>query len=225
MRLRLRRGKPTESSRLEAFSDGVFAVVITLLALDLGRIRPQADAVPPVTLFDSLVAEWPTLLAFAGAFAFVGIAWTNHHNVFVRVKAISRSLNGANLILLAGVALVPWATSALAETLGDAESASAHQAIVLYAGVTMLGALTWGLLFHVLASNPDLLEDPSLARGFGADRVGALVGLSTTALAAAVGYLVSPILGTALLALIPVIFAVASEGFEHGEHPAPGGAS
>ncbi|MEO8470503.1 MAG: TMEM175 family protein [Chloroflexota bacterium] len=225
MKLRLRRGKPTESSRLEAFSDGVFAVVITLLALDLGRIHPQSDAVPPVTLFDSLVAQWPTLLAFAGAFAFVGIAWTNHHNVFVRVKAISRSLNGTNLVLLAGVALVPWATSVLAETLGDSASVSAHEAILLYAGVTMLGALTWGLLFHVLASNPDLLEDPGHAHGFRADRIGAVVGVSTTAVAAAVGYFVSPILGTALLALVPVIFAVASEGFEHGDRTAPGEAS
>lgn len=221
MRLRLRRGEPTETSRLEAFSDGVFAVAITLLALDLGRIRPQPEAAPPVTLFDSLTSQWPTLLAFAGAFAFVGIAWTNHHNVFVRVKAISRSVNGANLVLLAGVAMVPWATSVLAETLGDPASVSAHQAVLLYAGVTMLGALTWGLLFHVLGANPDLLEDPGHAHGFRADRIGAVVGLSTTAIAAGIGYLVSPILGTALLALVPVIFAVASEGFEHGDHPAP----
>ncbi len=221
MRLRLRRGEPSETSRLEAFSDGVFAVAITLLALDLGRIRARPDAVPPMTLFDSLTSQWPTLLAFAGAFAFVGIAWTNHHNVFVRVKAVSRSLNGANLILLAGVVMVPWATSDLAETLGDPASVSAHQAILLYAGVTMLGALTWGLLFHVLGSNPDLLEDADHAHGFRADRIGAVVGVSTTAAAAAVGYLISPILGTALLALVPVIFAVASEGFERGDRPAP----
>ncbi|MEO5964466.1 MAG: TMEM175 family protein [Candidatus Limnocylindrales bacterium] len=221
MRLRLRRGRPTETSRLEAFSDGVFAVAITLLALDLGRIRAQPDAVPPVTLFASLTNQWPTLLAFAGAFAFVGIAWTNHHNVFVRVKAISRSLNGANLVLLAAVVMVPWATSVLAETLGDPASVSAHQAILLYAGVTMLGALTWGLLFHVLGSNPDLLQDAGHAHGFRADRIGAVVGVSTTAIAAAIGYLISPILGTALLALVPVIFAVASEGFEHGGGPSP----
>jgi len=112
MRLRLRRGRPTETSRLEAFSDGVVAVAITLLALDLGRIHAYPGAVPPVTLLDSLRTQWPTLLAFGGAFAFVGIEWTNHRNVFVRVKSISPSLNVANLILLAGVAMVPWATSA-----------------------------------------------------------------------------------------------------------------
>lgn len=111
MRLRLRRGKPTETSRLEAFSDGVFAVAITLLALDLGRIHADPGAIPPVTLLDSLRTQWPTLMAFVGAFAFVGIEWTNHRNVFARVKAISRSLNVANLVLLAGVTMVPWAAS------------------------------------------------------------------------------------------------------------------
>jgi uncharacterized membrane protein len=73
MRFRPRRGAPTESGRLEPFSDGVFAVAITFLALDLTRIRASPDASPPVTLAASLTAQWPTLLAFAGAFAFVGL--------------------------------------------------------------------------------------------------------------------------------------------------------
>jgi uncharacterized membrane protein len=76
MRFRLLRGAPTESGRLEAFSDGVFAVAITLLALDLTRIHASPDTSPPVTLATSLTTQWPTLLAFAGAFAFVGVAWT-----------------------------------------------------------------------------------------------------------------------------------------------------
>ena len=221
MRLRLRRGKPTETSRLEAFSDGVFAVAITLLALDLGRIHADPGAVPPVTLFDSLRAGWPTLLAFGGAFAFVGIAWTNHHNVFVRVKSISRSLNGANLILLAAVAMVPWATSALADGLVDNADEASRQAMLLYAAVTGFGALTWGLLFHVLSSNPDLLKDPRHAHEFAADRVGTVIGLTLLAAATVVGYIWSPIIGSVLLLLIPVIYAVASEGFERTGSPGP----
>lgn len=214
IRFRPRRGAPTETGRLEAFSDGVFAVAITLLALDLARIHAAPTESPPVTLFESLAAQWPTLLAFAGAFAFVGVAWTNHHNVFVRVKAVSRSLNGANLVLLAGIVVVPWATSNLAQALGVPGVAAGQQAILVYAAVTIVGAVTWGLLFHVLASNPDLLDDPSHAHGFATDRVGSIIGIATTAGAAAVGWFVSPTLGTALLALVPVIFAVASEGFE-----------
>jgi len=214
VRLRLRRGKPTETSRLEAFSDGVFAVAITLLALDLGRIHADPSAVPPVTLLDSLRTQWPTLLAFGGAFAFVGIEWTNHHNVFVRVKSISRSLNAANLILLAGVTMVPWATSALAEGLADSASESSRQALILYAAVAAFGTLAWGFFFHVLSSNPDLLEDPGHAHEFGADRVRTVIGLTALAIATAVGYLWSPMIGAVLLLLVPVIFAVTSEGFE-----------
>lgn len=214
MHLRPRRGAPTETGRLEAFSDGVFAVAITLLALDLSRIHADPGAAPPVSLFSSLVEQWPTLLAFAGAFAFIGVAWTNHHNVFVRVKGVSRSLNAANLLLLAGIVVVPWATSSLAEALGTPGVDAGREAILLYAAVTIAGALLWGLLFHVLASNPDLLEDPAHAHGFATDRAASVVGVAATAGAAAVGWLVSPILGTALLALVPVIFAVGSEGFE-----------
>lgn len=73
------------------------------------------------------------------------------------------------------------------------------------------------LLFHVLSTSPDLLTDPALADGFAADRTGAWIGVATTTLAAAVGYYWAPVLGTLLFFLIPVLFAVASEGFER--HP------
>ena len=217
--LHIRRGESTETGRLEAFSDGVFAVAITLLALDLGRIHASPNANPPVSLMQSTVSQWPTLLAFAGAFGFIGVAWIHHHGVFVRVKGVSRALNAANLILLGTVTMVPWGASSLAAALGDSADPAARQAVLLYAAVTMACALTWGLLYNVLGSSPDLLSDPTYARGFLADRVGALVGLGTTAIAAAIGYFWSPIAGAFLFAVVPVIFAVASEGFVWEEQP------
>lgn len=217
---RLRRGAPTESGRVEAFSDGVFAVAITLLALDLTRIHASPEATPPTALLDSLAEQWPTLLAFGGAFAFVGIAWTNHHNVFARVASVSRSLNGANLVLLGGIVMVPWATSNLAEALASDDLNAGRQAILLYAAVTIAGALTLSLLFHILATSPDLLLDRNHAHTFATDRVASAIGITATAAAAAAGWLWSPLLGTALLALVPVIFAVASEGFERAPRQA-----
>ncbi|MEP7284141.1 MAG: TMEM175 family protein [Chloroflexota bacterium] len=213
--LRPRRAEPTETSRLEAFSDGVFAVAITLLALDLSRIH--ADPSQAITLAGALGANWPTLLAFAASFAFVGVAWTNHHHVFVRVMVQSRALNWANLLLLAGVTIVPWATSILAQSLGDAAGDHGRQEILLYAAVTSFGALTWGLVFHVLATSPELLEDPTHAKGFVTDRSATLVGLITTAIAAFVGYFWSPLIATGLFLALPVFYAVASEGFESHE--------
>ena len=73
---------------------------------DLMRIH-AGPRIGDGTLWAALVRFWPTLLAFAAAFAFVGVAWTNHHNVFARVARVSRAVNATNLLLLAGIALVP----------------------------------------------------------------------------------------------------------------------
>lgn len=213
--IRPRRAEPTETTRAEALSDGVFAVAITLLALDLGRITANTSE----TLWQSFQEQWPTLLAFAGAFAFLGVAWTNHHHVFVRVTAMSRALNTANLLLLAGVSMVPWAAGALAEAMPHMGEASARQAIVLYAAVTAYGALSWMLVFHVLCRSPELLSDSAFAHGFRADRTGGLGALAATAAAAIVGYLWFPYLGVLFFFGLPVLFAFASEGFERAEAP------
>jgi uncharacterized membrane protein len=210
--IRPKRGLPTKPERLVAFSDGVFAVAITLLALDLARIKAEPST--GVTIFDSLAQQWPTLLAFAGAFAFIGVAWLNHHRVFSHVKAVSRAVSGANLLLLAGVALVPWVTGALAEGLGDPEGDRGTQEIVLYGAVTGIGALTWALLYHVLAQDPDLLIDPTHARHFAADRAASSIGITGTIAASALGYFWSPLAATVIFLALPVFYAIGSDGFE-----------
>ena len=210
---RLRRARPVEAGRLEAFSDGVFAVAITLLALDLMRIHAD-PRIGDGTLWAALSRLWPTLLAFAAAFAFVGVAWTNHHNVFIRVARVSRAVNAANLLLLAGIALVPWATATLAAALSETSGSGARQEIVLYAAVTTFGALTWGLLFHMLAQDPSILREAKHAASFSADRYGALIGIAGNGIAVVVALAWSSQLATLVLLALPVFFAVASEGFE-----------
>ena len=210
--LRPRRGEPTPVDRTEAFSDGVFGVAITLLALDLARIH--ADP-PNTTLVQALRLEWPTLLAFAASFVFIGVAWTNHHNVFRRVALQTRALNGANLLLLAGVTMVPWVTATLASSLGGTSGGDdGRQEILLYAAVTGLGAVTWGILFHVLATNPDLLKDPSHADGFKSDRLASLVGISTTIVGALIGYYWNPLVAVGLFLTLPVFYYALSDGLE-----------
>lgn len=210
--LRPRRAEPTETSRSEAFSDGVFAVAITLLALDLARIHAD-PAVGDGTLFAAIRHLWPTLLAFAASFVFIGVGWTNHHNVFVRVKRLSRSLNAANLLLLAGITMVPWATATLAEALSRPGN-HGQQEVVLYAAVTLYGTATWWLVFHTLARHPELLDDPQHANSFAADRIGAAVGFIGTVIPALIGFYWSPITATLLFFALPVFFAIASEGFD-----------
>ena len=74
------------------------------------------------------------------------------------------------------------------------------------------------MLFQVLGTSPELLKDPDHARGFVADRNASVIGLSTTALAALIGYVWSPIVATGLFFALPVFYAIASEGFE-GDPP------
>jgi len=73
----------------------------------------------------------------------------------------------------------------------------------------------------VLSSNPALLADPGHAHEFAADRVGTVIGLTSLVVATAVGYIWSPIIGAVLLLLVPVIFAVTSEGFERADSLGP----
>ncbi len=187
-------------------------MAITLLALDLGRVHAE-PAVGDGSLTAALERYWPTLLAFAASFAFIGVAWTNHHNVFVRVARMSRGLNTANLLLLAGITLVPWGTSSLADALSQ-QGNHGQQEVLLYAVVLMIGTATWWLVFHTLATHPELLVDPDHAGGFRVDRIGVVIGFGATAVAAAVGFLWSPVAATLLFLALPVFFAFASEGFE-----------
>ena len=210
--LRPRRTAPTETGRSESFSDGVFAVAITLLALDLSRIHANPK-VGDGTFFAAFEQLWPSLLAFASSFAFIGIAWTNHHYIFVRVKQLSRGLNGANLLLLAAITLVPWANSTLADSL-SLTGKHGQQEVVLYSAVTLLGTSTWWLIFHTLSRHPELLEDPELAKGFAADRIRTLVGAMGSIIPGVIGFFWSPIIAVMMFFAVLVFFAVTSAGFE-----------
>lgn len=209
---KLRRGEPTETIRSEFFSDAVFAVAITLLALDLTRIR-ATEGPDAQTLFEAIAHLWPVLLAFAASFATIGVTWLNHHNRFVRVKGMSRSLQVANLMLLAGVVLVPWVTANLAEALSLPGNHGQQEALV-YGAVLVYQAITWFFLLNVLARHPELLEEPEYASGFAKDRNSALIGIATGAIAGLIGFYWSPIVATALFLAIPIFYAVVSEGFE-----------
>ncbi len=105
-----------ETGRVEAFSDGVFAVAITLLVLN---IQPppinDVDFFKDGKLRDYVLQQWPILLAFVTSFATIGVMWTNHHKVFSRVKYIDNNLLLLNLLLLIVIVFIPYPTALLAE--------------------------------------------------------------------------------------------------------------
>lgn len=97
--------------RLVAFSDGVFAITVTLLVLE---IRPPADT---TNLLHGLAALWPSYLAYALTFLFIGQVWVNHHVMFDHIRAADRVILLVNTLLLMIVAFLPFATSVLASSL------------------------------------------------------------------------------------------------------------
>ena len=98
-----------ETSRVEAFSDGVFAIAITLLILDL-----KVPSAPQGHLGPALTRQWPTYGAFLISFAFIGIMWVNHHRLFNHIRHSDNRLIFLNLLLLLGVTVVPFPTALLA---------------------------------------------------------------------------------------------------------------
>ena len=99
----------SETSRIEAFSDGVFAIAISLLILDV-----HVPSVSQGPLAAALRRQWPTYAAYLLSFAFIGIMWVNHHRLFNHIQRSDNGLMFLNLLLLLGVSVVPFPTALLA---------------------------------------------------------------------------------------------------------------
>jgi uncharacterized membrane protein len=133
------------TSRLEAFSDGVFAIAITLLVLDLPVPHVEAGE-----LATALLDQWPAYAAYVVSFAIVGIIWINHHAVFGYVKRADRAVLFLNLHLLLWVTVIPWPTRLLADYMlagGENERAAA----LVYALTMTLMGVAFGSLWLYLA--------------------------------------------------------------------------
>ncbi|MFY9775304.1 MAG: TMEM175 family protein, partial [Trebonia sp.] len=131
--------------RLEAFSDGVFAVAITLLALNL-TVKPPGNG----TLAHLLAQQWPGYLAYLISFFTIGIIWVNHHQLLSNIAVVTRVLLFLNLVLLLFVVLIPVVTGTVADYLSqgglDAKLAVAVYGIVL-TGMSLgfAGIAEWSL--------------------------------------------------------------------------------
>lgn len=138
-----------ETSRLEAFSDGVFAIAITLLVLELHSPELEEGE----RLWPALVHEWPQFAAYLTSFAILGIMWVNHHSMFRQIRRADRGLMFLNLLLLLWATLLPFPTSLFAEHLED-ESSNAHVAAAVYSTNLTLAAIAFSLIWwHVLRNH------------------------------------------------------------------------
>jgi len=140
------------TGRTEAFSDGVFAIAITLLVLDINI--PQSDF---DDLWHAIVHEWPAYLAYATSFLTVGGMWLAHHGIFRRLRYIDARVMRINLILLMFVSFLPFPTRLAAEAIHNANS---ERVAIIFYGLTLfiISALA-GVLWTQVTRHRELLRD------------------------------------------------------------------
>lgn len=140
-----------EKGRVEAFSDGVIAVAITLLALNLPIPDPSSHG----TLARNLGSQWPEFAAFAVSFLTIGIIWINHHATLRRLVGVDHTTLILNLMLLMSVCALPFSTALMAKYLRA--SGGQHLAAAIYGGSFLVMALFFfALQVHVLRLAPHL---------------------------------------------------------------------
>jgi uncharacterized membrane protein len=140
------------TTRVEAFSDGVMAIAITLLVLE---VRLPADDHGP--LLRELARLWPSYLAYLDSFLTIGVVWLCHHAFFSRIRQVDALLAWDNLVLLMTVAFVPFPTSVLAARLADG-GAEAGIAAAFYGLVAAAQAAAWLIMWAALRRRPGMFE-------------------------------------------------------------------
>ena len=136
------------TTRLEAFSDGVFAIAITLLVLELNV--PEGEH-----LWEQLKDEWPSFAAFFVSFWVIGIIWVNHHGVLDHLARADRGVLYLNLLLLFTVVFIPFPTALLADHLKSGEDEKV--AAIVYSGAFIAMSLAYGALWTYITKRKQLL--------------------------------------------------------------------
>lgn len=212
--------------RLDAFSDGVFAIAITLLVLTIQV--PDPSSLGHRSLASALLHNWPVYVAYIVSFVFVLIMWVNHHNMFKAIARVDHGLLLFNGALLLFVTLVPFPTSLLAQYL---DKHDAPTAAAVYNGLFTAIAIVFNLLWRYIVTHPALLrvrpDEAELASITRRYRFGPLL----YAVALAIGFLYVPAsialsLGLAIFFALPhrprssphpdTIEALAQRNLEHG---------
>ena len=145
-----------DTHRLEGFSDGVLAIIITIMVLEM-KVPHGAD-------FAALWSLWPVFLSYILSFVYIGIYWNNHHHMIHTVQRVDGRILWANMHLLFWLSLIPFATG----WMGENDFAPAPTAV--YGGVLLMSAVAYRLLQRTIIREHG--KDSVLTRAVGADLKG-----------------------------------------------------
>lgn len=185
-----------EKNRLEAFSDGVIAVIITIMVLEM--------KIPERTDLAALKPVLPVFFCYILSFIYVGIYWNNHHHLFRLVEKINGKILWANLFLLFWLSLFPFATGWMGE------NHLSTWPVVLYGCVALMCAAAWYVLAHTMITFHG--KESALAKAYGKDTKGKISALLYLA-----GIILSffyPWMGIPLYAIVAVMWIVPDKRIE-----------
>jgi uncharacterized membrane protein len=178
------RQEEKETGRVEPFSDGVFAVAITLLVLDIKTPKAVDLMSGHTSLTAALLAQWPSYLSYVLSFLTVLIMWANHHKMFLYIRRVDNSFLLLNGFLLLFITLAPFPTSVLAEYIARPE---ARTAAMVYSGAFICIGVAFNLMWlyashrgRLLAKDYDRLAVKHMTRGY---LLGPVVYIAALALA------------------------------------------
>ena len=193
-----------ETGRVEAFSDGVFAIAITLLILAVGFEQSIADG----DLQHQLLHLWPAYIAYAISFLTVGIMWINHHQIFLHFRIVDRTLLLLNILLLMCISFTPFPTRVVAE---HAHDASDRQAAAVLYGITMTFTAICFFAVWYYGSRRLLRPDANMREVDGITR-SYLPGAPIYAVATLVAF-VNPIVSLIIFGSLAIFYAISSSHF------------
>ena len=191
-----RRGSDMNKGRLEAFSDGVIAIIITIMVLEL-----EAPHTADLAALRPLI---PTFLSYLLSFVFLGIYWNNHHHLFQAARQVNGRILWANLHLLFWLSLIPFVTS------WTDESHFASWPVAAYGTVLLLAGCAYWILTRALVSHHG--KDSTLARAVGTDRKG-VISVVLYAIAVPLAFL-EPRLSCAIYVLVALIWLIPDRRIE-----------
>lgn len=187
-------------TRLEAFSDGVFAIAATLLVLDL-HVQAKSGG-----LAKALWHEWPHYATFVVSFLTIGIIWVNHHGQFQRIAMVDRPLLFLNLLLLLMfVVLIPFPTDLLASYLHS--GSDQHIAAAVYSGTLLLMGFCFAASWRYASAHSELLTRAISQRELKALIARNAVGQAVYVLALGLAFVSAPVC-LALCALAAIYYTL-----------------